>query len=109
MSKNNHVLRIEVANAGDSTHVPSIPGSGRSPGGGNDNLLQYSCLEKSTDRGVFGASVHGVAESAMTEHACSHSWLPKIRRPVSQERDWRRQMRVSAVRKEGRDWIQRMF
>ena len=36
------------ANAGD---VGSIPGSGRSPGGGNGNLLQYSCMENSRDRG----------------------------------------------------------
>ena len=48
------------ANAGD---LNSIPGSGRSPGGGNDNPLQYSCLENPTDRGAWRAAVHGVAKS----------------------------------------------
>ena len=40
-----------------------IPGSGRSPGGGNGNPLQYSCLENSMDRGAWWATVHGVAKS----------------------------------------------
>ncbi|CAI9161683.1 unnamed protein product [Rangifer tarandus platyrhynchus] len=38
-----------------------IPGSGRSPGGGNGNPLQYSCLGNSMDRGAWRATVHGVA------------------------------------------------
>ena len=48
------------ANAGD---VGSIPGSGRSPGGGNGNPLKYSCLGNSTDRGVWQASACRVAKS----------------------------------------------
>ena len=40
-----------------------IPGSGRSPGEGNDNLFQYSCLESSMDRGAWWAIVHGVTKS----------------------------------------------
>ena len=40
----------------------SIPGLGRSPGGGNGNPLQYSCLENSTNRGAQWAVVHGVAK-----------------------------------------------
>ena len=40
-----------------------IPGLGRSPGEGNDNLLQYSCLGNLTDRGAWWATVHGVAKS----------------------------------------------
>ena len=39
-----------------------IPGLGRSPGGGNGNLLQYSCLEVPMNRGVRWATVHGVAK-----------------------------------------------
>ena len=44
------------ANVGD---MDSIPGSGRSPGGGNGNLLQYSCLENPPDRGTWWVTVHG--------------------------------------------------
>ena len=51
----------------ESTHnvgdPGSIPGSGRSPGEGNDYPLQYSCLEKPMDRGALWASVHEVAKS----------------------------------------------
>ena len=42
-------------------------GSGRSPGKGNGNPLQYSCLEKPMDRGAWQPIVHGVAESDMTQ------------------------------------------
>ena len=48
------------SNAGD---MGSIPGSGRSPGEGNGNPLQYSCLGNSRDRGAWQATVHGVAKS----------------------------------------------
>ena len=41
----------------------SIPESGRSPGEGNGNPLQYSCPENSMDRGAWGATAHGVRES----------------------------------------------
>ena len=49
-----------VYNAGD---LRSIPGSGRTPGEGNGNPLQYSCLENPMDRGAWQAIVHGVAKS----------------------------------------------
>ena len=49
-----------ACNAGD---LSSIPGSGRSPGGGNGNPLQHSCLENPMDRGAWQATVHGVAKS----------------------------------------------
>ena len=48
-----------VCNAGD---LGSISGSGKSPGGGNGNPLQRSCLENPMDRGVWRATVHGVAK-----------------------------------------------
>ena len=49
-----------ACNAGD---LGSIPGWGRSPGEGNGNPLQYSCLENSMDRGAWSAIIHGVAKS----------------------------------------------
>ena len=51
------------ANAGDKRDAGSIPRSGRSPGAGNGNPLQYSCLEKSMDRGAWQATVFRVAQS----------------------------------------------
>ena len=54
--------------------VGSVPEMGRSPGEGNDNLLQYSCLENSMDRGAWWAAIHGVAESDMAMHALTHSF-----------------------------------
>ena len=44
----------------------SVPGLGRSPGGGNDNPLQHPCLENPMDRGAWWATVPGVAESVRT-------------------------------------------
>ena len=51
------------ANAGDVRDAGLIPGSGRSPGEGHDNPLQYSCLESPMDRGTWRATVLGVAKS----------------------------------------------
>ena len=51
------VIKNLLTNAGDTRDAGSIPGSGRNPGGGNDNLLQYSCLENSMDRGAWWAAV----------------------------------------------------
>ena len=54
------LVKNPPANAVDAG---SIPGLGRSRGEGNDNPLQYSCLENSMDRGVWWARVHGVPKS----------------------------------------------
>ena len=51
------------ANAGHTRDPGSIPGSGRSPGEGNGNPLQYSCLQNTMDRGAWQAIVHGIAKS----------------------------------------------
>ena len=51
------------ANAGDIRDAGSIPGSGRSPGGGHGSLFQYSCLENPMDTGAWWATVHRVAMS----------------------------------------------
>ena len=51
------------ASAHNVGYLGSIPRSGRSPGEGNGNPLQYSCLENAIDRGAWQATVHGVAKS----------------------------------------------
>ena len=51
------------ANAGDTGGMGSIPGPGRSSKEGNDNPLQYSCLENPMDSGAWRVTVHGVAKS----------------------------------------------
>ena len=57
------VLRKLSANAGDLKDTSSIPGSGRSPGGGNGNSFQYSCMENPMDREAWRAIVYGVVKS----------------------------------------------
>ena len=57
------VIKNLPANDGDTIGADLVLGLERSPGGGNDNPLQYSCLENPTDRGVWQAIVHGVAKS----------------------------------------------
>ena len=57
------MVKNPPANAGDESDVDSIPGLGRSPGGGNGNPLQYSCLGNPVDRGAKGAGVHRVTKS----------------------------------------------
>ena len=54
-----------TCNARDTRDARSVPGSGRSPGVGNSNPLQYSCLENSMDGGPWRATVHGVTKSQM--------------------------------------------
>ena len=57
------VERNLPANAGDTREAGSIPGLERSPGVGNGNPLQYSCLEHPMDRGVWWAIIHRVTKS----------------------------------------------
>ena len=58
------VSKESACNAGD---LGSIPGSGKSPGEGNGNPLQYSCLENPIDRGAWEATVHGLQEWDTTQ------------------------------------------
>ena len=68
------VVKNPPANAG---YPGLIPGSGRSPGEGNGNLLQYSCLENPVDRGTWWATVHRVAKIWiwLSSWACTHIYI----------------------------------
>ena len=57
------MVKNPVGNAGDLTDAGSILGLGRSPGVGNGNPPQYSCLENPMDRGAWQATVHGITKS----------------------------------------------
>ena len=61
------MVKNPPANAGDIRDVGSVPGLGRSPGGGHGNPLQNSCPENPMDRGAWWATVYRVTESDMTE------------------------------------------
>ena len=57
------VVKNLPASVGDVRDPGSVPGSGRSPGGGHGNSLEYSCLENPMDRGAWRATVHVVTKS----------------------------------------------
>ena len=57
------MVKNPPANSGDARDAGLIPASGRSPGGGNGNTLQYSCLENPMDRGAWRAKVCGFTNS----------------------------------------------
>ena len=86
------VLQNPSASAEDARDVGSIPGLGRSPGVGNSNPLQYSCLENSTDRGVWPSAVLGVAKCqtrlsththTVDTHTHTHTHTPNFFLPPS--------------------------
>ena len=68
------MVKNPLANAGDAG---SVPGSGRSSGGGNSNPLEYSCLGNSVDTGAWWTEVHVVAKSQtrLSTHSCMHAHL----------------------------------
>ena len=70
------VVKNPSANAEDARDAGWIPGSGRSPGGGHGNPLQYSCLENPTDRGVWWATAYRVEKSqTWLNQLCTHARL----------------------------------
>ena len=71
------MVKNPSANAGDVGDVGSLPGSGRSPGGGHGNPLQYSCLENAMNRGAWWTTIHVVAESDRTEQL-TLSLFPRV-------------------------------
>ena len=72
------VIKNPPANAGDVRDVDLISGSARSPGGGNGNSLQYSCLENPMDRGAWWATVLGVTESQTWLSDWAHTYIQTL-------------------------------
>ena len=74
------------SNSGYTRDTDLIPGSGRSPGVGNGNPLQYSCLENPMDRGVWQATVYGVAKNgtqfSMHVDACTRTHTDTLTSPI---------------------------
>ena len=66
------VVENPCVNLGD---LGSIPGSGRSPGGGHGNSLQYSCLENPTDRGAWWATVQRVTKKSDTSAVTKNAYM----------------------------------
>ena len=81
------VSKESACNAGD---LDLIPGSGRSPGEGNGNPLQYSCLENPRDRGAWWAAVHGVAQSQtrLKRLSSSSSWYSCLENSMGRRAWW---------------------
>ena len=74
--------KSSACNAGD---LGSVPGSGRSPGEGNGNPLQYSCLENPMDGGAWQATVDGVTKSrTRLSDSLSHAWPAESSSPWTQ-------------------------
>ena len=69
------VVKNPHANARDARDSGSVPGWGSSPEVGNGNPLQYSCLGNPMETGVSWAAVHEVAESDMTEHVHTYTYI----------------------------------
>ena len=76
------VVKNPSANAGEGRDLGSVSGSGRSPGGGNGNPLQYSCLKIPTGRGTWWATAHGVAKSRtrLSEHTVETCYFERGQR-----------------------------
>ena len=71
------VVKNSPANAKEVKDLGSIPGLGRSPGGGHGNTLQYSCLENPMERGAWWATIHRVTKNRtqlkqLSMHACKY-------------------------------------
>ena len=67
------------AHAGDIRDTGSIPGLGKSPGGGRDNPLQYSCLENPQGQRSLASQVHSLRESVMIEVSkYAHNYLSEV-------------------------------
>ena len=72
------VVKNLPANTGDVRHMGLIPGLGRSPGEGNGNALQYSCLENPMDRGAWQGTVTGSHSQTQLKQLSMHTKLYKV-------------------------------
>ena len=81
------VVKNLPANAGDLRDPVSIPESGRPPGEGNGNPLQYSCLENPMDRGAWWVTVPGIAESDTMEQLSIHILVLALNVPYSHPKE----------------------
>ena len=70
------VVKNPPANAGEASNACSIPGLERSPGEGNGNPLQYSCLGNSTARGAWWATIHVGRKESVTTKRLTHTYYP---------------------------------
>ena len=78
------VVKNPPANTGDIRDMGSIPGLGRSLGGGHANTLQYSCLENQIARGAWWAKVHWVTKSrTWLKQLSRHGSAPRTKPPIS--------------------------
>ena len=67
------VVKDPPTSAGDVRNVGSVPGLGRSPGGGHGNPLQYFCLENPMDRGAWRAAAHGIAKKTTKQLSTAYT------------------------------------
>ena len=77
------MVKKPPANARDIRNVGSMPGLGRSPGGGNGNLFQYSCLENPMERSLVGYSPQGHKQLDTTEQLSTHTHSSKSKQSHS--------------------------
>ena len=80
------MVKNTPANIGDTRDAASILGSERSPGGGHDNPLQYSCLRNSMDRGAWRVTAHGVTKSR--SRLSTHTHTHPLTQSAKKQRNW---------------------
>ena len=86
------VLKSLPANVGATGDTGSFSELGRSPGGGNGNPLQYSCLENAMDRGAWQAAVHGVTKSRTGPHHTQRQYIERQNVQTTRLLLWKRRI-----------------
>ena len=96
------VVKNPPANAGGAG---SIPGSGRPPGGGNGNPLEYSCLGNPMDRGGWQATVHGVAKESDTMQRLNNKQQQNSFKTDLRKRQSEKVKRIARVKHKGKGYM----